>query len=128
MPAALAPGDDLLSISGASFGATPMGRSASMPGMLTSKNVNPSILCGPSKTMITTTTPPRQEKHEFSASLAHLGQGGPRGQSAGAVFLPDANMTAEEALLHLRRKISMQMTGGSHGLMRCWVLFRTRAG
>jgi hypothetical protein len=78
--------------------------------------------------MITTTTPPRQEKHEFSASLAHLGQGGIRGQSAGAVFLPDANMTAEEALSHLRRKISMQMTGGSHGLMRCWVLFRTRAG
>ena len=100
---------------------------SSMP-PLTAASVNPSILCGPSKTMITTTTPPPQEKHQFSASLAYLGQARSQKQSAGAVFLPDANMTPDDALLHLRRKISMQMTGGSHGLMRCWVLFRTRAG
>ncbi|KAJ1454567.1 hypothetical protein M885DRAFT_617899 [Pelagophyceae sp. CCMP2097] len=47
---------------------------------------------------------------------------------AGAVETDDLIMTSDEALMHLRRKIGMQMSGGSHGLMRCWVLFRTRAG
>lgn len=47
---------------------------------------------------------------------------------SGELWKPDNTMCPEEALGHLRRKIAMQMTGGSHGLMRCWILFRNRTG
>lgn len=37
-------------------------------------------------------------------------------------------MDADAAALHLRRKVVERLRSGSHGLLRCWVHFRTRAG
>ena len=37
-------------------------------------------------------------------------------------------MTADQAVLILRKKIGLRLKGGPHGLMRCWMQFRERAG
>ena len=37
-------------------------------------------------------------------------------------------MNADEALIALRKKIGLRLKGGPHGLMRCWVQFREKAG
>ena len=50
---------------------------------------------------------------------------GPRG---GLVTTPLAGVSADEAVLHLRRKIGQRLKSGPHGLMRCWIQFRERAG
>jgi len=80
------------------------------------------------RNVITTTTPPEQSRAEAN-TLADLGRYADRREAAGAVYLPaDTNMTSEVALQHLRRKITMQMTSGAYGLMRCWVIFRNKSG
>lgn len=90
---------------------------------MTSNDLNPPIL-QQSKLVITTTTPDGTRE----SGLALLGRKQPRKAQAGGIFLPDATMTPEKALVHLRRKISMQTTPGSNGLTGCWMLFRSRAG
>ena len=81
------------------------------------------------KKYVTTSTPPAQGgAAAWSASIAHLGLLSCVKPRAGAIFQTDSDMTADQAIVHLRRKIAMQSSGGSHGLMRCWVLFRNRSG
>ena len=46
-----------------------------------------------------------------------------------AAICPTVNVaTADEAALILRKKIGLRLKGGPHGLMRCWLQFRERAG
>lgn len=61
------------------------------------------------------------------ATQGNLGAHANRAASK-AVALADLDMTAEQATAHLRRKITMQMTSGAYGLMRCWVIFRNKSG
>ena len=38
------------------------------------------------------------------------------------------NLTADEAIVHLRRKIGQRLKSGPYGLQRCWMQFRERSG
>ena len=38
------------------------------------------------------------------------------------------NLTADEAIEHLRRKIGQRLKSGPYGLQRCWMQFRERSG
>ena len=81
--------------------------------------------------MITSDTPPatpREDAPTNWSSVANIGMKGNSKAQAGAIHKVDETMTPEQGLLNLRRKIAMQLKGGSHGLMRTWIIFRNRAG
>ena len=87
----------------------------------------------PPRDLITSDTPPGSPRSDDDddltvASVCNIGMRGNKKAMAGAVQRFDESMTPEQGLLNLRRKIALQLKGGSHGLMRCWVLFRNRSG
>jgi Ca2+-binding EF-hand superfamily protein len=87
----------------------------------------------PPRDLITSDTPPGTPRDDDDddltvASVCNIGMRGNKKAMAGAVQRFDESMTPEQGLLNLRRKIALQLKGGSHGLMRCWVLFRNRSG
>lgn len=41
---------------------------------------------------------------------------------------PDMDLTTEDALKQLRRAVAQRLKSGPHGLLRCWIEFRQRAG
>merc|ERR1719261_684677 len=49
-----------------------------------------------------------------------------RGRGKGVNDAPLA-LSADEAILHLRRKTGQRLKSGPHGLMRCWIQFRERS-
>ena len=87
----------------------------------------------PPRDLITSDTPPGSPRSDDGddlsvASICNIGMRANKKAMAGAVQVMDESMTPEQGLLNLRRKIALQLKGGSHGLMRCWVLFRNRSG
>ena len=62
---------------------------------------------------------------DFTPMLGARDASGPRG---GLVTTPLAGVSADEAVLHLRRKIGQRLKSGPYGLQRCWMQFRERSG
>lgn len=95
----------------------------SCPGIPQRDQLNPPILY-PKKKINAFTSNLRGKRSNLDLSLRQQVYKA----KSGDLWMSPKTMRPEEALGHLRRKITMQMTGGSHGLMRCWILFRNRTG
>ena len=57
-----------------------------------------------------------------------LGEREASGPKGGLITTPLAGMSADAAVLHLRRKIGQRLKSGPYGLQRCWMQFRERSG